>query len=79
VSLGGLTGTLQVFEGWDNNMAIKQKFLIVWIIAAIVATFLAFHASCLLRAGLEHAIACGSVSPALLGKFAAAFFGFWHS
>ena len=59
-------------------MAVKQKFLIVWIIAVLVATFLARHFLGCLAAGLEHFVACGIGSPAILGKFSAAFFGLWH-
>jgi len=79
VSLGGLTGTLKVFEGWSNNMAIKPKFLIVWIIAAIVAAFLARHFLGCLTSSLENFIACDTSFTVTLGKFAAAFFTLRHS
>ena len=60
-------------------MAIKQKFLIVWIIAAIVAAFLARHFLGCLTSSLEHFIACDIGSTAILGKFAEAFFTLRHS
>jgi len=60
-------------------MAIKQKFLIVWIIAAIAAAFLARHFLGCLTSSLENFIACDFGSTAILGKFAAAFATLWHS
>jgi hypothetical protein len=59
-------------------MAIKQKFLIVWILAAIAAAFLARHFLGCLISSLENFIACDIGSAAIFSKFAAAFFTLWH-
>jgi len=59
-------------------MAIKQKFLIVWILAAIAAAFFARHFLGCLTSSLENFIACDIGSTAIFGKFAAAFFNLWH-
>jgi len=55
-------------------MALKQKFLILWILGAMLAAFIASHTLALIRAGLENSCAFGFV-PAVALKLAAAFWG----
>jgi len=59
-------------------MALKEKFLILWILCAILVAFLASHAMALLVAALEHACAFAFV-PALFVKLAAALCSGVHS
>jgi hypothetical protein len=59
----------------EDNMAIKEKFLIVWILASMVAAFLVSHALGCLVAGLENACACGFASAVLVNVAAALFCG----
>lgn len=55
-------------------MALKEKFLILWILGAMILAFLASHMLAFLVAGFEHICAFGLV-PAVALKLAAAFFG----
>jgi hypothetical protein len=56
-----------------DHMAIKEKFLIVWILGSMVMAFLSSHALGLLAAGLENACAFG-FGFSVLGCFAATLF-----
>ena len=59
-------------------MALKEKFLILWILCAMLVAFLASHAMAVIVAGLENACAFAFV-PALFVKLAAVLFGCGHS
>jgi len=59
-------------------MALKQKFLILWILAAMLLSFLASHTLAVIAAGIENSCAFAFV-PAVALKVAAAFFSCWHS
>jgi hypothetical protein len=59
-------------------MAIKEKFLIVWILGSMAMAFLASHALGLLAAGLENACAFG-FGFSVLGSCAASLFCGLHS
>ena len=59
-------------------MALKEKFLVLWILGAMLLTFLASHTLAILVAGIENACAFGFV-PAVLVKMAAALFSCGHS
>jgi hypothetical protein len=61
-----------------DNMAIKEKFLIVWILGSMAVAFLASHALGCLVAGVENACAFGFAFT-VLGSFAAALFCGLHS
>jgi hypothetical protein len=61
-----------------DNMAIKEKFLIVWIVGAMAMAFLASHALSLLAAGFENVCAFG-FGFSVLGSFAATLFCGLHS
>jgi hypothetical protein len=52
-------------------MALKEKFLILWILCAMLVAFLVSHAMAILVASLENACAFAFI-PALLLKVAAA-------
>ena len=59
-------------------MALKEKFLILWILAVMLISFLASHVLDCVVAGLQSACAFG-FGLALLAKFAAVILGCWHS
>jgi hypothetical protein len=55
-------------------MALKQKFLIVWILGAMLAAFIASHALAIIRMSLENSCAFGIV-PGIVLKLATLFWG----
>jgi len=59
-------------------MALKQKFLILWILGAMVLAFLASHTLAVIAAGFENACAF-AVVPGVAVKVATAIFSCWHS
>jgi hypothetical protein len=59
-------------------MALKEKFLILWILGAILLAFLASHAMAIVVAGFENACAFRIV-PAVLVNVVAAFASCSHS
>jgi hypothetical protein len=59
-------------------MSLKEKFLILWILGAMLLAFLASHTLAVLVAGFENACAFGYV-PVVAVKLAAALFSCGHS
>jgi len=59
-------------------MALKEKFLILWILCAMLVAFLASHAMAILIAGLERACAFAWI-PALFVTLTGALCGGAHS
>jgi hypothetical protein len=59
-------------------MALKEKLLILWILCAMLAAFLASHMVAIVVQGFENSCAFAFV-PAVVLRMAVAFFSCWHS